>query len=68
MSRQPPSPVSPLATSPTTVMPELNAAVAHLREILGDQSYESLVRKGEGMSTAAILAYAYDQIDQARTG
>ncbi len=49
-----------------TVMPEINAAIAHVRQILGDASYESLVRKGEGMTTAAALAYAYDQIDQAR--
>ncbi len=40
--------------------------IAHLREVLGDASYESLARKGEGMTTAAALAYAYDQIDQAR--
>ena len=50
-----------------TVMPEINAAIAHVRQILGDASYESLVRKGEGMTTAAALAYAHDQIDQART-
>ena len=48
-------------------MPEINAAIAHVCQILGDASYESLVRKGEGMTTAAALAYAYDQIDQART-
>jgi hypothetical protein len=33
----------------------------------GDHSYESLARKGETMTTAAIATYAYDQIDQART-
>jgi predicted ATPase len=47
--------------------PELGTAVIHLREILGDQTYESLARKGETMTTAAIVTYAYDQIDQART-
>jgi hypothetical protein len=31
-----------------------------------DQTYESLARKGETMTTAAMVAYAYDQIDQAR--
>jgi hypothetical protein len=41
--------------------------VAHLREVLGDQTYESLARKGEAMTTAAMVTYAYDQIDQART-
>jgi hypothetical protein len=30
------------------------------------QTYESLARKGEMMTTAAMVTYAYDQIDQAR--
>jgi hypothetical protein len=30
------------------------------------QTYESLARKGETMSTTAMVTYAYDQIDQAR--
>jgi predicted ATPase/class 3 adenylate cyclase len=47
--------------------PEFTAAIAHLREVLGDQTYESLARKGETMTTAAMVTYAYDQIDQART-
>ena len=46
--------------------PELNATIAHLRAVLGEATYESLARKGETMSTAAMVAYAYDQIDQAR--
>ena len=37
-----------------------------LRQGLGDQNYESLAREGEAMSTAAMVTYAYDQIDQAR--
>ena len=48
------------------VMPELNTAIAHLREVLGEATYESLARKGETMTTAAMVTYAYDQIDQAR--
>ncbi len=56
--------VSPLTS---TSIPEFNTAIAHLREILGDQTYESLARKGEAMTTAAMVTYAYDQIDQART-
>jgi hypothetical protein len=36
-------------------------------ELLGDQTYESLARKGEAMTTAAMVTYAYDQIEQART-
>ena len=49
------------------VFPEVDSAIAHLREILGDQTYESLARKGESMTTAAMATYAFDQIDQART-
>jgi hypothetical protein len=45
----------------------LAATIAHLRETLGDQPYESLARHGEAMTTAAVVAYAYDQIDQAQT-
>ena len=47
--------------------PEINTAVAHLRDVLGDTTYESLARKGETMTTAAMATDAYDQIDQART-
>jgi hypothetical protein len=32
-----------------------------------DQTYESLAHKGETMTTAAMVTYAYNQIDQART-
>ena len=48
------------------VFPEVDSAITHLREILGDQTYESLARKGESMTTAAMVAYAFDQIGQAR--
>ena len=37
-----------------------------LREVLGEATYESLARKGEAMTIAAIATSAYDQIDQAR--
>ena len=47
-------------------IPELGKAVKHLREVLGDQTYESLARKGASMTPAAIAMYAYDRIDQAR--
>ena len=56
--------VNPLAA---LVFPDMTTAIAHLREVLGDPVYESLARKGETMTTAAMAAYAYDQIDQART-
>jgi hypothetical protein len=56
--------LSPMAA---TGVPEIITAIAHLRDVLGDQAYESLARKGETMTTAEMVAYAYDQIDQART-
>ena len=55
--------VSPLATDWNL---EISTAIAHLRDVLGDQTYESLARKGENTTTAAMATYAYDQIDQAR--
>ena len=65
---EPAATIAGFAISPFTAAatPELNAAIAHLREVLGDQTYESLARKGEMMTTAAITTYAFDQIDQAR--
>ena len=48
-------------------VPEITTAIAHLRDVLGEATYESLARKGETMTTAAMATYAYDQIDQART-
>jgi hypothetical protein len=46
--------------------PNINNAITHLRDVLGDQAFESLARKGETMTTAEMVTYAYDQIDQAR--
>jgi len=48
-------------------VPEFSTAITHLRGVLGEATYESLTRKGETMTTAAMAMYAYDQIDQART-
>jgi predicted ATPase/class 3 adenylate cyclase len=56
--------LSPISASTT---PEITTVIAHLRDVLGDQTYESLARKSETMTTAAMVTYAYDQIDQART-
>jgi predicted ATPase/class 3 adenylate cyclase len=65
---EPAATIAGFALSPltSTALPEFNTAIAHLREVLGDPAYESLARKGETMTTAAIATYAYDQIDQAR--
>ena len=51
----------------TTMLAEFNTLIAHLRDVLGDPTYESLAHKGETMTTAVMATYAYDQIDQART-
>jgi hypothetical protein len=48
-------------------VPKLNTTIAHLREVLGDQTYESIAREGETMNIVAMATYAYDEIDQART-
>jgi hypothetical protein len=48
-------------------MAEFGTAIAHLRDVLGEAIYETLAHKGATMTTAAMVTYAYDQIDQART-
>ena len=65
---KPAAAIARFALSPltSTALPEFNTAIAHLRDVLGDQTYESLARKGETMTTAEMVTYAYDQIDQAR--
>jgi predicted ATPase/class 3 adenylate cyclase len=66
---EPAATIAGFAVSPMTAaaFPALSTAIAHLREVLGDQTYEALARKGETIATAEMVAYAYDQIDQART-
>jgi predicted ATPase len=60
--------VAGFALTPFTAgVSELTTAIAHLREVLGDQAYESLAKNGAAMPTVAMVEYAYDQIDQART-
>jgi predicted ATPase len=56
--------LSPFAAAAT---PEITTAITHLRDVLGEATYDSFARTGETMTTAAIATYAYDQIDQART-
>ena len=65
---EPAATIAGFAFSPLTAawVPELGTAIAHLREVLGDQTYEPLARKGETMTTSEMATYAYDQIDQAR--
>jgi hypothetical protein len=66
--QEPAATVAGFAFSPLTsaAVPKLGAVIAHLRDVLGEQNYESLARKGATMTTTEIAAYAYDQIDQAR--
>jgi len=66
---EPAATIAGFALSPfsAAAFPEITTAITHLRDVLGDQTYESLARKGEAMTTAAMVTYAYDQIDQART-
>jgi predicted ATPase/class 3 adenylate cyclase len=63
---EPAATIAGSAFSPlTAALPEFSATIADLRDLLGDQTYESLARKGETMTTAAMATYAYDQIDEA---
>jgi predicted ATPase len=66
---EPAATVAGFALSPMAAagVPEITTAITHLRDVLGEATYESFARKGETMTTAAMVAYAYDQIDQART-
>ncbi|MDT5231527.1 MAG: hypothetical protein QOI39_2027 [Mycobacterium sp.] len=56
--------LSPLSAA---AVPEITTVITHLRDVLGEATYESLARKGETMTTTALATYAYDQHDQART-
>jgi predicted ATPase len=66
---EPAATIAGFAFTPLTAsaFPQLSPVIAHLRDVLGEATYESLARKGETMTTAEMVAYAYDQIDQART-
>ncbi len=61
--------IAGFAVNPLTALafPEINTSIALLRDVRGEQTYEPLARKGETMTTAAMVTYAYDQIDQGRT-
>jgi hypothetical protein len=61
--------ISGFAASPMALAgyPQLAAAVAHLRETLGDDVYESFAQTGETMTIAAMANYALANIAHART-
>ena len=60
--------IAEFANSPLTRMafPAITPTIVHLRSALGAGVYESIARRGESMTTAAMAAYALDQIDLAR--
>lgn len=45
---------------------EITATIAQLRDLLGDDRYETLARTGSAMTSAAMANYALEQIDLAR--
>jgi hypothetical protein len=65
---EPAATISAFAATPLsrTGFPEINTAISHLRDVLGDEVYESLAQAGKSMTSAAMATYAFDQIDQAR--
>jgi predicted ATPase len=67
---EPAATIAGFALSPfsASAVPEITTAITHLRHVLGEATYESLARKGETMTTAAMVTYTHDEIDQARTG
>ncbi|MCW2662987.1 MAG: Cyclase [Mycobacterium sp.] len=46
--------------------PEIDVTIAHLREVLSDNVYESLSEAGASMANAGAARYALDKINQAR--
>jgi predicted ATPase/class 3 adenylate cyclase len=66
---EPAATIAGFAFSPLTAsaFPQITTAITHLRDVLGDQTYEALAHNGETMTTAEMATYVYDQIDQART-
>ncbi|MGB6763660.1 ATP-binding protein, partial [Mycobacterium sp.] len=58
---EPAATIAGFALSPLSAAaaPEITTAIAHLREVLGDPAYETLARKGETMTTSAMVTYAY---------
>jgi predicted ATPase len=46
--------------------PEIDGVLAHLREVLGDETYAALAQNGTNMTNAGMVAYAFEQIDLVR--
>ncbi|MFG1934159.1 ATP-binding protein [Mycobacterium sp. NPDC048908] len=60
--------LSACGTNPFAVStyPELQGTIGHLREVLGDDTYESFRSIGEAKTDAALIAFAFEQIDITR--
>ena len=65
---EPAAVIAEFADAPLTRMafPEITTTIAHLREVLGDNVYESFARRGEAMTNSSMVGYAFEQIDRAR--
>ena len=63
---EPAATIAGFALSPIAAagVPEITTAIAHLRDVLGEATYESLARKGETMTTAAMVTYAYEPLNR----
>jgi predicted ATPase/class 3 adenylate cyclase len=60
--------LSGFAVTPLTHVfyPETLTATAHLREMLGGDAHEALTQSGKNMTNAAMVGFAFDQIECAR--
>ena len=60
--------ISGFAASPMALAgyPQLEATITHLREVLGDEAYESFAHAGEAMTIAAVANYALAHIERAQ--
>jgi hypothetical protein len=65
---EPAATISGFAANPYALatVPEIHTAISHLRDVLGDDGYESFARTGAAMTNAAMATYAFDQIERAR--
>jgi hypothetical protein len=65
---EPAATIAGFAVNPFTAaaVPEVSTALDHLRVVLGQSTYESLVRVGETMTTSEMVSYVYNQINRAR--
>ena len=65
---EPAATAADFAANPVARMafPQITTTIAHLREVLGDERYESLAQTGRAMTNAEMATYAFEQIDMAR--